>query len=293
LDSSLGVLLYNKTILLLSFFAIFATASAANVTLSSPYPASNLTRSATLNAFFATYIPNSIVANSLYYNATIGTGHYLLVRANQSLYSFFIINTTNKANYTFVFNITLPYEVLQPYLLNKYYPAPSVISNLTTQMQLYISQAKHPLADCLIVTGLDNKMCTAGEPIIQCLQTSCQSVPICNDGIQAFPPPSPFTQAIENFSVQYQLLNFSEQNYLTLAAGLSPSTISVYLRQMSNLLSTISATAAQIPLSPLFPPPRNMTNTQIAAICNPYLSSSTMFNSGPWYCYDVGLCDYA
>ena len=280
----------RPTLVLIPILALLAVAGAQNVTVSSGYPYSNLTTSATLNAFFATYIPNSVVLNSTYYNASIGPSRYLLVQTNQSLYSFVIVNTTNKANYGFVFNITLPYDILQPYLFSKFYPSANTLANLTSVMKQYISTSQGTLNDCLTVTGLDNKLCSASQTLISCLQQSCQSVPICSDGIQAFPPPSPFTMGIQNFSVQYQILNLSEHEYLALSTQISPSTISVYLGQMSTLLTTISSEANKIPQNPIFPPPTNLTATQQGNICLNYLSSGS--SSGPWFCYDVGLCRY-
>jgi len=119
------------------------------------------------------------------------------------------------------------------------------------------------------------------------LQTTCQTVPVCNKVLKDFPPPSPFSTGLENFSLQYQQLNSSFNSYQALYSRINQSDIAANLQQMDAAAAQIYSLSHKIPLNPLFPAPVNMTPQQVTSICANYGA-----NNGPWYCYAVGFCEY-
>ncbi len=275
-------------VVLLSMLIVPMLSSAA----STSNTVSNTVSANTLNGFLLTYIPKSVIANSIFINASANGNNYLIMEINGRASAELIVNITN--GYSFVTNSSTAYGVYEPYLMAKYYPNQSVINYLGTGMRSYINSSHDSLNQCLQVTGLSNYLCAPNTNTTTCIQNSCGTVPICRDylfygGIGNNKPGIPVGMygGILNFSYDYYHMNNSYNQYLVDLNQLNTINFPIVISELSSLENNISTITATMPENPLFPNPPYMNVTQEQATCSQYTTGAY---TGPWYCYSIGLC---
>jgi hypothetical protein len=258
----------------------FAANSTSN-TSQAVYAPPNVT---TFHTFLNLYIPARTAANSIFINESVGADTYIIMEINSSPLNFAVINTTG-SRFSFVLNQAGTSAVLGPYLVSKYQPSISAIDNITNTVKTYKGQSYGPINDCLIETGIDNYLCTPSTNYNICIQSSCSHVPVCSRVLHALGSPSPFSDGIYNFSIDYAALNTSYSQFFNYAGAVNQSNMASNLRQMSNILSQIYAQSQGINQNPIFPFPTNLSISQIDTTC-----ASAVGFTGPWYCYSIGFC---
>ncbi len=230
-----------------------------------------------LYLFLSQYINQSVIGSSSFANATINTSSYSIMQI--SSYQYIVINTT-KSQYSFVEDNNTSYLVLKPYLLANLQPNETDVLELNASMNIFRSSGQTLLSQCITVTGLDHLTCTLAN---EC--QSCEAVPICNDYLKETDGPTgPVGEGVMNFSIHYNQLNSSYNEYFSLASSLNASNAAAKLAELSGITDNISSESTEISENPLFPPPANFTASE-AASCINYNP-----NSAPWYCYSIGLC---
>ncbi|MCL4373321.1 MAG: hypothetical protein M1360_00805 [Candidatus Marsarchaeota archaeon] len=253
-------------ILAVVLFSVLATASLG------------ASASASLVQYLNTYMPNSTISSYSMHNESVGANAYVIMQHGNS---FIVVNATH-GNYSMLMNATQIYKVLRPYALSAYAPSPSVLASLNTSMNTYETQAAPPLNDCLTETGLNQYTCTAAN---NCF--SCQTVPICSHWLPYYGGPTGVMGlGIMNFSAKYNNL---EANYSAFYKALHNASIDPYasITAMKSALSNISFIAVVMPQNPIFPVPTNFTASNFASC-----ASYSIPTQEPWYCVDIGMCEY-
>ncbi len=236
-----------------------------------------------LSSFLSTYVANSALAAATYASEPVGGGTYAVVAMNAS--STIVVNTTSSA-YSFVFNKTLAAKALSPYITAKYYPNSIALQSLNSTMAKFRNTSQSSLNDCRTETGSALYQCTASTPYVSCLQYTCQSVPVCTKVLSNFGSGSTFGYGLFNFSVQYDDLNTSYGKFFSTLASMSKSNAGASISQLSTISANISALTSFMLHNPVFPPPTNISTSQLSTICTQYTSGT-----GPWYCTAVGFCN--
>lgn len=240
------------------------------------YSAHAASISSSLNAFVSTYVPNSVVSNSSFYNQTLNGNSYLIMQipGNQN----YVVIQNSSAGYSFVTNVTTIEDILSPFLFSKYYPSASTLNSLNSTMRQYMDYSALNLTDCVIETGIDSNACTLAN---NCF--ACESVPVCREVLNSVGGvDSPFGYGIINFSNQYDILNSSYKEYFTALASLNSTNAGSVAQKLSTITANISAVQANMDNNPIFPPPINQNFQSCNAGGNPLTQ--------PWYCTAVGYC---
>ncbi|MEM0149878.1 MAG: hypothetical protein QXW10_03220 [Candidatus Micrarchaeaceae archaeon] len=230
-----------------------------------------------LSQYLSTYMPNAAISSYSLHNVSIGTSSYVIMQHGTS---FIVVNETN--GYSMMMNATQIYAVLKPYVLSAYTPGAAVLEALNASMNAYVSQAAPPLNDCLTETGLNQYTCNATNACF-----SCQTVPICSHWLPYYGGPTGVMGlGIMNFSGQYRNLT---SNYTAFYSAVKSTDASPYqsIAAMKKALSNIARISVVLPQNPIFPLPQNFTASSMASC-----SSYAMPSQEPWYCVDIGMCEY-
>ena len=247
---------------------------------------------ASVSSFLSTYVNASTVSHSNYYAQSINGKAYVLMQVDPSSFNrFAVINVTGK--YSFVTDNYTAFNVIGPFLTNRFYPNSTELAGINSSMRSFISSSNPPLAQCLSLTGLTYNLCTSATPLLQCLESSCERVPLCG-GVQTTPRsalmqfgiPSPFADGILNFSMSYVVLNNSYSSFLNLLSRLNSSDYASNMRGMGAALANITSISATIQNNPIFPTPSNVSIATLTSICSAFTPPN-----GPWWCYAIGYCD--
>ncbi|MGC8651661.1 MAG: hypothetical protein ACP5UH_00190 [Candidatus Micrarchaeia archaeon] len=233
---------------------------------------------ASLVQYLHIYMPNSTISSYSMHNESIGGNAYTIM---QHGISFIVVNATH-GNYSMLTNATQIYKALRPYVLSVYAPSKSVLASLNASMSNYEAQAAPPLDDCRIETGLNYYTCNATNGCF-----SCQTVPICSYWLPDYGGPTGVMGlGIMNFSAKYGNL---VANYSAFYNALHNASVDPYasISAMKNALSNISHIATVLPQNPIFPVPQNFSASNFSS-CPSYLAPT----QEPWYCVDIGMCEY-
>ncbi len=268
-----------------SMAKLLSVLALAIVILSSEACANSISLNTSLYGYLSTYIPNSTLHGASLYNLTLGRHTYAIMQLGSGANKFIVINTTK--HYSVLLSAANISAVLGPFLLGRYYPNQSTLNYLDASMHSYLNQSSKPINDCLMETGLDRFTCTTDN---ECF--SCRTIPSCGAVITSLGGPGnnhayPFVNGIENFSSQYAQLNASYISYFSTLANISASNIGPSIQTLSSDVSMISGISTAMPQSPLFPIPTGVNLATLYASCGSY----TLANQ-PWYCVDIGLCQY-
>ena len=246
-----------------------------------------------MRSFLSTYIGNSVINGSNYYNASLNGSSYVLVQVNASSFSRFAIVNVTSGRYSFVTSNSTAFSVLDPFMVSRFYPSNSTLANLSTEIKSFHLKSFPPLNQCVLQTGLNFYTCTSSTPLLTCLQRTCQHVLICG-GTQTNPKsmltqsgiPSPFASGVLNFSIDYNILNNSYNRYLSLLSSINTGNYTSNISGMVAALANISSISTVILENPVFPAPSNITLSTISSVCPQYASQL----NGPWWCYANGYC---
>ena len=249
--------------------------------------------SPSLRSYLSTYISNSLINSSTYYNQTVSSSNYLLMQVNATSFTKFIVINVTNGRYAMVTDNATAFNAVKPLLMSTFYPSAATLSSLNSSMHRFVSQSNPGLASCLFETGLTYHMCNSTTSLIACMQSSCASVPLCG-GVQKSPAsalsqfgiPSPFATGILNFSISYLALNSSYKTYFSLLSGINPSNYNTNVNGMESALSSITSITSTIQNNPIFPPPSGITVAQSQSVCSNYVPPN-----GPWWCYAIGYCE--
>jgi len=229
--------------------------------------------------YLNTYMPNSTIDAYAFFNISIGNNHYIIMK-HMYQYSFIVINSTQ--NFSIIENASQIYEILKPFVLNTYTPNSTVLNLLNASMQKFEAQAAPPLNDCRQETGLDQYTCNASNACF-----SCQTVPICGKWMPYYGGPTGVLGlGIMNFSAQYSNLT-SNYTMFSNALHTMQSNPGKSIQVLKAAINNIAHTSYVLPQNPLFPPPHNFTASQMASC-----SSYSIPTQEPWYCVDIGMCEY-
>ncbi|MGC8687628.1 MAG: hypothetical protein ACP5RM_02930 [Candidatus Micrarchaeia archaeon] len=229
--------------------------------------------------FLNTYMPNSTINSYAFFNFTIGQNHYVVMKRMYQ-YSFIVINSTR--NFSILQNASQIYAVLRPFMIQMYSPNSSVLNALNVSMQKYEAQAAPPLNDCRQETGLDYYTCNATNACF-----SCQTVPICGKWLPYYGGPTGVMGlGIMNFSAQYNNLVANYTMFYSAIRNASTQPAKA-VQQLHSAISNIAFISQKLPQNPLFPLPQNFSASQMAS-CSNYLLPTQQ----PWYCVDIGMCEY-
>ncbi len=253
----------------------------ALVILSSEACANSIILNTTLHAYLSTYIPNSTLQSASFYNMTLGKHTYAIMQLSSGANRFIVTNTTN--HYSIMLNAANISVVLGQFLLAKYYPNQSTLNYLNTSMHSYQNHSASPINDCRVETGVDRFNCTIAN---ECF--SCRTIPICGTVITSLGGPGnsysyAFINGIMNFSSQYSQLNASYISYFSTLSSLSVSNVASSIQALSSAVSTISSISTAMPQNPIFPSPPGTSYSS----CGSYNAKNQ-----PWYCVDIGICQY-
>ena len=171
------------------------TQSAANLTQSTLNMAQsllNLSRfsppaNSGLTAYLSNYIPNATISGSTFFgNQVVNGNSYVIMKLPGS--SNYIVITNQSSKYSIITNTSTIQGVLTPFLVVNYRPSAATISYLNSTMSAYEAYASANLTNCLQATGIYDPMtktsyvCNAtitSTTITNCLQNTCDAVPIC------------------------------------------------------------------------------------------------------------------
>ena len=242
-----------------------------------------------LTSFLSTYLTNATIANSTFIQISFRNNTYLLMNITPSKHM--LINTTN--GFSFVLNSISVSNILQPTLLALYYPSQSTLNELNTLVLSFIDSSATSLNQCVESTGTFLYECTPSTPEDVCLQNTCQRIPICGgtqktpqSALYKFGIPSPFSNGVHNFSVDYYLLNKSYNLYFSTLSSINQSNIGSKIPIISSALKNISDISQRLVQNPLFPQDPSISISQFQT-CTSYSQSNI-----PWWCTPIGFCDY-
>ena len=237
-----------------------------------------------LNGFLSTYMPNSTIGSSSFYSQSFNGSSYTIVQLPGINKYLVLLNSSG--SYSFVTNASTAYDVLSPFLSDKYYPTASTIAELNSSMQIYRREAGVAINDCVSTTGVSLFDCT-GQSLNTCLVNTCQRIPICGgaqkspqSALEQYGVPSPFATGIYNLSLNYTRLNVSYNDYFYALSHINDTNAATMIQRLSLDTSNISETSTALSQNPLFSPPPNEPT------CNPSLPVSQQ----PWYCVDGLFC---
>jgi heme/copper-type cytochrome/quinol oxidase subunit 4 len=253
--------------MLIALFAIAGIASASNYSISS------------INSLLSSYNLSSSLVNSLQYtNISYNAGSYVALYHSGSL--FLVVNVTK--GYSIMDNQTAIYNVMKDTIVNKSLSGFS-FNALKAEIHSYQSSAAPSLSSCLSSIGYYTGM--------QCNATSCfecMSVPSCNMELyQSGGPGGLMIPAIEQMDAAASKLN---STYLQLYSELNTTNASnaaSRLQSLSSLFKNITSTYNNMQTNVLFPPPTNLTTTQIDSCVNYPVPTSA-----PWFCVSLSYCNY-
>lgn len=248
---------------------LLATAGARSADAASVTP--------TLNSYLSAYVSNGTIANSTFYNESLDGGSYIIMQLQA--HSGYVIVLNSSGTYTLVTNATTIDGVLTPFLISRYYPNETTINYLNSSMQSYKRYGYANISDCVVNTGLDsNNTCTFAN---NCF--SCETVPNCHKVLESLGGVnSTFGLGLINFSIAYNRLNGSYNEYFKLLKTINGTNAGTVVSELSSEVSNISAVAPDFTDNPIFPPPQYIDFSTCSA-------ATTIFNQ-PWYCTAVGFC---
>ncbi|MGC8669633.1 MAG: DMT family transporter [Candidatus Micrarchaeia archaeon] len=238
--------------------------------------------SVSITQFLSAYIPNAVISSYSIHNVSLNGNTYAILSHGISM---LVVNTTgvnSTHNYSILTNASNIYKIIRPYIISTYTPSAAAISALNMSMNKFAEQAAPPLNDCRMETGLNYYTCNASNACF-----SCQTVPICSKWLPYYGGPTGVMGlGIANFSIQYGNL---VSNYSRFYKAVKYFNSNPYqnLKNMGGALANISYVSQVLPKNPLFPLPQNFTSSQLAS-CSSYAQP----NQEPWYCVDIGMCEY-
>ena len=245
-----------------ALIALLSVASAA-----SPYTP--------LRSYLLGYMSNATIAQYSYYNLTLGGSNYVVAPAANGTTYLVLSSQNNKYSLmTSAANIT---PIMKAYFAQ--YENLSEVSYLNKAMRNYQSSLNTTLGDCITETGINPPYTNNFQNAI----LGCNSVPNCNRALDSFGPASPLGFGIQNFSIDYQILNNSFISYFGLVTSINASNAGDKMSSLGSDISNITSVVGELQTNPLFPPPGNVN----FGSCNAGLASQQ-----PWYCVAVGYCGF-
>ena len=232
--------------------------------------------SSNMQSFLSTYIPNSTINSSTFYNLTFSGRPYSVMQI--SPYRFILVNLSSP--YSIVLNYSAAYPVFQNFIVNHFSPNETLINNLQSNVTALYNQSKANLALCITYTGLNYTIANSSMPITYgCTYLSgCTSV-LANQETAIF-----MEKGLQNFYNSYTAYNSSYAKFESLYSSINPSNSRTYLSQILNYTTTIGNTPASMQYNQLFPPPAGF-NMNLYKNCPVVVTLSS-----PWYCQIMSYC---
>ncbi len=229
-----------------------------------------------LQSFLSTYIPNSTINSSVFYNLTFNGRPYSVMQI--SPYHFILVNLSSP--YSIVMNYSTTYPVFQSFLTSHFSPNETLISDLQSNVTSLYNQSQQNLAQCILQTGLNYTIANSTLPI----SYGCTYLSGCTS-VLADPETAVFMEkGLQNFYDSYSAYNSSYSNFESLYSSINPSNSRSYLSEIINETSTIADTPAALQYNQLFPPPAGF-NMNLFKNC-----PVTVTLSSPWYCQIMSFC---
>ncbi|EQD43022.1 conserved hypothetical protein, membrane [mine drainage metagenome] len=229
-----------------------------------------------VHSFLSTYIPNSTINSSTFYNITVAGRPYSVMQI--APYKFILINLSSP--YSIVLNYSSAYPVFDSFIPNHFAPNMTLISNLQSNVTSLYNQSKANLALCITYTGLNYTIANSSIPATYgCAYLSgCTSV-LANSESAIF-----IEKGIQDLYNSYSAYNSSYLKFESLYGSINPTNSRTYLSPILNYTRTIAGTPASLQYNQLFPPPAGF---------NPNLFKNcpvTVTLSSPWYCQLLSYC---
>ena len=232
--------------------------------------------SPSLHAFLSTYIPNSTINSSTFYNLTVNGRPYSVMQIQP--YRFILINLSSP--YSIVLNYSAAYPVFDSFLPSHFSPNMTAISNLQHNVSAIYNQSKANLALCITYTGMNYTIANSSIPITY----GCTYLPGCTS-VLANPESAIFIEkGMQDFYNSYSAYNSSYLKFESLYNSINPSNSRSYLPQVINYTSTIASTPSSLLYNQLFPPPAGF-NDNLFKNCPVIVTLSS-----PWYCQLLSYC---
>ncbi len=229
-----------------------------------------------LNSYLSSYIPNSTMTNSKFYNTTFNGSSYIIMQLPGS--NRYVVISNSSLGYSIVTNATLISKVLAPFLTVKYYPSNSTLAMLSNSVRSSETYSSANLTTCLVETGLETNTCTFANTCF-----SCQSVPVCKRVLNDVGgPDTPFGYGIMSFKSNYTKLNNSYNAFFSLINTINMGNAGTVVSGLSSSINNITAVSQVINQNPIFPPPVGTSFSSCPLGGNPL--------NAPWYCVALGFC---
>ena len=232
--------------------------------------------SPSLHSFLSTYLPNSTINSSTFYNLTVNGRLYSVMQIQP--YRFILVNLSSP--YSIVLNYSTAYPVFDSFLLSHFSPNMTAISNLQHNVTALYNQSKTNLALCITYTGMNYTIANSSIPVTY----GCTYLSGCTS-VLANPESAIFIEkGMQNFYNSYSAYNSSYMKFESLYNSINPSNSRSYLPQIINYTSTIASTPSSLLYNQLFPPPAGF-NDNLFKNCPVIVTLSS-----PWYCQLLSFC---
>jgi hypothetical protein len=230
-----------------------------------------------LSAYLSTYVSNSVIYNSTFFNQQVSGQGYVVMQVSNISNNYLVILNQSPA-YKIVTNTTTINNVLTPLLTGKFTLNQSTVTFLNLTMHEYQSFSAQNLTACEQETGINVNTCTYANACF-----ACQTVPVCKRVLSNFGVNSPFGFGVINFSVNTNKLNTNYTNYYRTLSSINSQNAGTVAAQLSTIVSNITSISLTFNNNPVFPPPAGTSYNSC------YNGGS--LNNVPWYCNAVAFCN--
>jgi hypothetical protein len=238
--------------------------------------ASAASPSNTLRSYLSGYMSNATVDQYSYYNLAVGGTNYIVAPSVNGT-TYLVIQQQN-GKYSLLTSQAAIDPILTAYFAQ--YENLSQVSYLNSEMHAYYKNLNGTIQDCITETGVNPPLTNNFTQAI----LGCQSIPICDRALySAFGAESPFGFGIQNFSIQFGILNTTLRSYFNTVQSINASNAGDKLSGLGTDISSIGSVVNKLSTDPIFPPPASANYGS----CNAGLPSQQ-----PWYCVAVGYCGF-